>query len=1204
MLATQKNKVLIVDDETSNIIALTHILQPDYNIYAVKNGVAAIEAAKKHQPDVILLDIIMPEMDGYMVISALKEYEMTRNIPVIFISGLSDDDDKERGLALGAADYLTKPFSTALVKLRVSNQVKLIEQFRTNEYDIMKYKLSNDALNIALWDMDVVSSEPVNPQNIFKWSAEFRHMLGFSDESDFPNILQSWSERLHPDDYEKTLNAFEAHLTDYTGQIPYDVESRIKMKTGEYRHFRALGTTHRDNKGTPIRTAGALMDITEKKQMEREIADNMAKIEKNAHWYKSILDAIPLPVTVTDADMNWTFVNKAVEDFLNMRFEDMLGKPCSNWASEICGTDKCGVACAKRGLRRTFFNRDESSYQIDVEVLHDIEGTVAGFIEVVQDITNIQQLAKERAEVEMTSQAKSAFLANMSHEIRTPMNAILGITEILMQDETLPDGTVEGLGKIYNSCDLLLGIINDILDFSKIEANKLDIIAAEYNTAGLINDSINLNIMRIGEKQIKFEVEVDENIPSKLIGDELRIKQILNNLLSNAFKYTDKGMVSLTAFSETGAKRENGEEDIILVISVQDTGHGMTEAQVDKLFDEYSRFNQDAGHTIEGTGLGLSITQRLINLMGGEIHVQSRPGEGSIFTVRLPQIKTDDEVLGKEVSENLREFRLHYIPSGKKSRIVRHSMSYGSVLVVDDVQTNLYVAEGLMKPYGMKIETAGSGFEAIEKIKNGNVYDIVFMDHMMPIMDGIETTKKLREYGYAHPIIALTANAVAGQAEIFSQNGFDEFISKPIDTRRLNALLNKFIRDKQPPEVIEAELLKNASDEAKKNTESSGTDLLLLESFIKDAHKAVTVLDELCRTKDFEKESNLRTFTITVHGIKSALANIGEAELSKSAFELERAGRESNIELIKTAAPELLKKLHTLIKKLEKNQTTEHGDTDYNIEELLGKLSAVRDACADYNRKDALDAIGKIEKCSKQTKTVIDTIKEFVLHSDFDEAENAAAEYINALSLKQREKTPAGCDKTANPPLKEIKGLNTEKGLERYEGDVSVYLRILRSFAVNARSMIKSMGVFEKDNLKDYETTVHGFKGMSFDIFADETGEKAKALEFAAKDGNLDYIREHNPLFIKTATELIDAVEAALSDIDAKTVKPEKASPDVEVLARLAAACKVYDMDGVEAAMKELDAYKYTSDDGLVQWIRDNVDIMNYSQITQKLSDI
>ena len=1006
MNGEKKHSVLIVDDESFNIVALSHILSHNYTVMAAKGGANAIIAAQKHQPDIILLDIIMPDIDGYDVIRELKKSELTMNIPVIFISGLSEAEEEEKGLKLGAADYISKPFSPALVKIRVLNQIKLIEQFRSNEYDIMKYKLSNDALNIALWDMDVVSLDPVNPRNTFTWSPEFRAMLGFSGADDFPNVLQSWKDRLHPDDRDRTLDAFAAHLNDYTGNTSYDVEYQLMLKNGEYRHFHALGTTRRDNAGVPIRVAGAIMDITDKKRMERELDEHIDKIKADAHWYKSILDAIPLPVAVTDADMNWTFVNKAVEDFLGTKLEDMLGKPCRNWNSEICGTESCGIACAKRGIKQTFFNRGESSYQINVEILRDMADEVAGFIEVVQDITNIQQLAKQQAEMEITSKAKSAFLANMSHEIRTPMNAIWGITEILMQNNDLPEKALEGLSRIHNSCDLLLGIINDILDFSKIEAGKLDIIPAEYYIASMINDSIHLNLMRMGDKPIEFEVEVDENIPAKLIGDELRIKQILNNLLSNAFKYTDEGKVTLSASSERGA-----DDNVTLLLSVRDTGQGMTEAQIASLFDEYTRFNLEANRKIEGTGLGLNITRQLVELMNGVILVESVPDEGSVLTVRLPQGAADAEILGSELAQSLSRFQMSYLGSREISRIMREPMLYGSVLVVDDVETNLYVAEGLLMPYKLQVDTVRSGFEAIDIIKSGKEYDIIFMDHMMPKMDGVEAFNIIRAMGYTRPVVALTANAIVGQADMFLEIGFDAFIPKPIDMRNLNSVLNKLVRDKQPKEVIDA---------ARHKTGAAG------------------------------------------------------------------------------------------------------------------------------------------------------------------EAQNIKPSFL--------------------PLISKLSGIDTAKGLSRYDGDEETYMKILRSYTASVSSMLSAIEDFDASQIMDYQITVHGIKGASFDIFADSIAESAKALEMAAKDGDVEFIIMHNTPFIEAAVAIIHDIENMLSAINNVNAKPEKDKPDDAALLKLLTACGIYDMEGADAAMEEIELFKYTSDDGLADWLRKCVDLLDYAKISEKLA--
>jgi CheY-like chemotaxis protein/anti-sigma regulatory factor (Ser/Thr protein kinase) len=366
--------------------------------------------------------------------------------------------------------------------------------------------------------------------------------------------------------------------------------------------------------------------------------------------------------------------------------------------------------------------------------------------------------------------------------------------------------TKNALNIIYNSGYTLLAIINDLLDLSKIEAGKLELINDRYEIASVINDTINLNTARRGSKPIEFKLYVDKDIPLELIGDELRVRQVLNNLLSNAFKYTDSGEVSMSLAAETIGKK------VTLTITIRDTGQGMTDEQIREMFDAYSRFNLKANRMVEGTGLGMSIVQQLVDIIGGDVSVKSVPGKGTKITVHLIQGYAGPARMGKKLTETLMNFRLTTTSKTRRVQIVREPMPYGRVLVVDDLETNLYVAKGFLLPYGLVVDTALSGPEAIEKIERGNEYDIVFMDHMMPKMDGIEAVQIMRKKGYTRPIIALTANAVSGQADIFMANGFDGFISKPIDIRELNASLNKFVRDRQPPEVIEAARAVHLSD--------------------------------------------------------------------------------------------------------------------------------------------------------------------------------------------------------------------------------------------------------------------------------------------------------------------------------------------------------------------------------------------------------
>jgi len=413
------------------------------------------------------------------------------------------------------------------------------------------------------------------------------------------------------------------------------------------------------------------------------------------------------------------------------------------------------------------------------------------------DLRPVKAAIEEKRQAEDESKAKTRFLARMSHEIRTPMNAVLGIARIQLQKEGHPPETEDAFSRIYNSADMLLHIINDILDFSRVEAGKMEIIPAAYETASLIVDTIQLNLMYIGSKKIDFKLSLDWRLPVYLIGDMLRIKQILNNLLSNAFKYTQEGRVALSF----GMEEASEPDDIILLIGVSDTGRGMSKEQLDRLFDEFDRFNLQENSAIEGSGLGMPIAYSLINMMQGTINVKSDPGNGTVFTVRLPQKTHGIDVLGEEMASDLQNLEAGRVPlkeSVKKvSKFDHEPMPYGRVLVVDDVDINLYVVEGILASYEIAVETATSGSEAIGKIRNGEVYDIVFMDHMMPGMDGVEATKIIRGMGYAKPIVALTANALKDTEKMFMENGFSGFVSKPIDVDKLDKYLMRFIRDRK-----------------------------------------------------------------------------------------------------------------------------------------------------------------------------------------------------------------------------------------------------------------------------------------------------------------------------------------------------------------------------------------------------------------------
>jgi CheY-like chemotaxis protein len=378
----------------------------------------------------------------------------------------------------------------------------------------------------------------------------------------------------------------------------------------------------------------------------------------------------------------------------------------------------------------------------------------------------------------------------MSHEMRTPLNVVIGLSDVLLQSN-LPESAHNDVEKIYTSGSNLLGIINDILDISKIETGNLELIPADYDVAGLVNDVIQANILRRGSKPIAFKLEIDPSIPRRLRGDELRMKQIFNNLLSNAFKYTFEGSITLFIGwmrDDTGA---------LLSIRVKDSGQGIREEDMGRLFSQYGQLNAQANRNIEGTGLGLSITKRLTEMMGGAIGVESEYGKGSAFSVTIRQDIADETPIGSETADSLAQFRFSN-NRREKQRVLTVIPREKQILVVDDMETNLYVMRSLLGPYGLEVACVKRGEDVVRIIREERRrFDLVFMDHMMPDMDGIEATRLIRtidtDYARNLPIIALTANALVGMREMFLTNGFNGYLSKPVDIAELDQVLAKWL---------------------------------------------------------------------------------------------------------------------------------------------------------------------------------------------------------------------------------------------------------------------------------------------------------------------------------------------------------------------------------------------------------------------------
>lgn len=561
------------------------------------------------------------------------------------------------------------------------------------------------------------------------------------------------------------------------------------------------------------------------------------------------------------------------------------------------------------------------------------------------------------------SAAKSKFLSNMSHEIRTPINAVLGLDEMIIRESK--EKIIRGYAKdIKSAGGTLLSLINDILDTSKIEAGKLEIIPSKYDLCSLINDISNMFIKQTQDKGLEFIIRVDEKTPHLLKGDDVRIKQCILNILSNAVKYTDEGSVTMeVGFAKTSAK------EILLTVSIADTGRGMKQADMERLFAPFERIEEEKTRYIEGTGLGMNITRNLLKLMDSELRVDSKYGEGSTFRFSVREEVLDWEPVGK-IEESFARLR----DSEGKYRESFHAPQ-ARLLIVDDSSVNLMIVEGLLKKTEMQMDLVESGREAI-KLSSEKKYDLILVDHMMPDMDGIETLHHIREDGESmnkdSVIIALTANVVAGARENYLKEGFNDYLGKPIEPEKLEAAIRNFL----PKELLvfgefedttEEEDVANARevntqmpDEPEEVTEESNEDEFIIK--LRKVHnifpdtgleysgslqlykKVVEEYTDTGRSRAdlieqlFEQE-DVRNYTIQVHALKSASRVIGATVLSRLAAALEEAGNAGNMTRIKNGTPELLNQYRQLVAQLE--QVIDSGEDLPIIDE-----SSLRDALA------------------------------------------------------------------------------------------------------------------------------------------------------------------------------------------------------------------------------------------------------------------
>ena len=607
----------------------------------------------------------------------------------------------------------------------------------------------------------------------------------------------------------------------------------------------------------------------------------------------------------------------------------------------------------------------------------------------------IDEIKQARDDAERANSAKTRFLANISHEIRTPINTILGMDEMIMREDAtgVPKGYFMSMMNyafdIKNATDSLLGLINDLLDISKIESGKMHLVEQEYDVQELLRSIVSMIRVKSTEKELTFDVVVDEIMPSRLYGDDGKIKQILLNLLTNAVKYTDKGgfilMVNL---------KERDGDNAVIEFAVKDTGIGVKEEDIDKLFAAYERLDEKKNSAIQGTGLGLDISRRFAELMGGSLTCTSVYGEGSEFTLEIKQQITDDKPVGLFVEHDDKTATGPYVP--------KFIAPDADVLVVDDNPMNLSVIKGLLKATKIFVTTAGSGEECLEKMRTTR-FNVVLLDHMMPGMDGVETVSKIRETDKDIPVYALTANISAGE-DFYKSKGFTGYLSKPVDTQALETTIMKHLPeeimlkpdpeeappepDKIPDELMwlyETEGI--TVEEGIKNSGGISSYIFSLKLFLDTIDGNQRVINDAYEARD------IRLYTIKVHALKSSARIIGAMPLFELCQSLEDAGNKQDIAFIDMHTDELFRDYLDFKEKLKRLESREEGDNKDKQEISPDELKDAYGALKDVIPQMDYDAV----------ELILNNLKEYALPEGDDEKIAKLSQMLKAFDWEGME---------------------------------------------------------------------------------------------------------------------------------------------------------------------------------------------------------
>lgn len=546
-----------------------------------------------------------------------------------------------------------------------------------------------------------------------------------------------------------------------------------------------------------------------------------------------------------------------------------------------------------------------------------------------------RELEAARNAVEKAENARDIFLANMSHELRTPINTILGLNELILR-ESQEEAVKEYARDIRQAGNILLALVSDILDFSKLEADKMELTEGIYDVSSLLNDLINSISVQQRRKKLDLVLDIAQDVPYKLFGDEIHIRQIIGNLLSNAVRYTDKGKITLHL-----SWKEVSKDSIEIYVLVKDTGIGIKEEDIPKLFKAFQRMDSTIRSKDDRTGLGLAITQRLIEMMGGKLEVESVYGKGSAFSFKIIQKVVDREPLGdfeKQYRESLRSIEDYH---------EKFIAPMGRILIVDDNAMNLAVAQGLLKGTRLQIDVAASGEECLELIKR-KTYHLICMDHMMPVMDGVQTLHTIRALegnpSRDIPVIALTANAVAGAREFYLKEGFQDYLTKPIDADKFENMLIEYLPDNvvyltnnrevsdefEPQDAEEFDIRESQlylmGFNLRNGLRYMGGDKSLYGKVLHDFHSILQ--EKETALKDFLQKGDMPGYTIIVHSLKGNARSVGADDLADEAFELEKMAKAGQLEDVTVRSPILFSMMKNMRNSLRVYLETEAAEEE------------------------------------------------------------------------------------------------------------------------------------------------------------------------------------------------------------------------------------------------------------------------------------